>query len=50
MFLGVTADVANFDSENKVNLLVKHKQAFSLILNENPLSDFVVLPMRSSYT
>lgn len=35
MFLGVTAEVANFDSENK---------AFSLILRENPLADFVILP------
>ena len=35
MFLGVTAEVANFDSEGK---------AFSLILRENPLADFVILP------
>ena len=35
MFLGVTAEVVNFDSENK---------AFSLILRENPLADFVILP------
>jgi hypothetical protein len=37
MFLGVTAEVANFDQDGK---------AFSLILNENPLSDFVVLPLQ----
>ena len=36
MFLGVTAEIANFDGENK---------AFSLILRENPLADFVVLPL-----
>jgi len=35
MFLGVTAEVANFDSESK---------AFSLIIRENPLADFVILP------
>jgi hypothetical protein len=35
MFLGVTAEVANFDAEAK---------AFSLILRENPLADFVILP------
>ena len=35
MFLGVTAEVANFDNEGK---------AFSLILRENPLADFVILP------
>jgi len=35
MFLGVTAEVANFDSDGK---------AFSLILRENPLGDFVILP------
>jgi hypothetical protein len=37
MFLGVTAEVANFDAEGK---------AFSLILTENPLADFVVLPLQ----
>lgn len=36
MFLGVAAEVSNFDNDNK---------AFSLILRENPLADFVVLPM-----
>ena len=36
MFMGVTCDIANFDADGK---------AFSLILNENPLSDFVVLPL-----
>jgi hypothetical protein len=35
MFLGVTAEVANFDADGK---------AFSLILRENPLGDFVILP------
>jgi hypothetical protein len=35
MFLGVTAEVANFDVEAK---------AFSLIIRENPLADFVILP------
>lgn len=35
MFLGVAAEVHNFDPENK---------AFSLILRENPLADFVILP------
>ncbi len=35
MFLGVTAEVANFDGE---------KKAFSLIIRENPLADFVILP------
>jgi hypothetical protein len=35
MFLGVTAEVANFDADGK---------AFSLILRENPLADFVILP------
>lgn len=35
MFLGVTAEVANYDAENK---------AFSLIIRENPLADFVILP------
>ena len=35
MFLGVSAEVANFDAENK---------SFSLILRENPLADFVILP------
>ncbi len=35
MFLGVTAEVANFDLEAK---------AFSLIIRENPLADFVILP------
>ena len=35
MFLGVTAEVANYDAEAK---------AFSLILRENPLADFVILP------
>jgi len=34
MFLGVTAEIAGYE-ENK---------AFSLILPENPLADFVVLP------
>ncbi len=37
MFLGVSAEISNFDGENK---------AFSLILRENPLADFVVLPMQ----
>ncbi len=36
MFLGISAEIANFDGENK---------AFSLILRENPLADFVVLPL-----
>jgi hypothetical protein len=36
MFLGVTAEITSFDSDGK---------AFSLILNENPLADFVILPM-----
>ena len=35
MFLGVTAEVANFDVEAK---------GFSLIIRENPLADFVILP------
>jgi hypothetical protein len=35
MFLGVSAEVANFDAEAK---------AFSLIIRENPLADFVILP------
>ena len=35
MFLGVYAEVADWDSEGKT---------CSLILNENPLNDFVVLP------
>ena len=35
MFLGVSAEVANFDADGK---------AFSLILRENPLADFVILP------
>lgn len=35
MFLGVTAEVASYDAEAK---------AFSLILRENPLADFVILP------
>jgi hypothetical protein len=39
MFLGVTAEVANFDNDNK---------AFSLIIRENPLADFVILP--AAYT
>ena len=37
MFLGIQAEVANFDQEGK---------AFSLILPENPLADFVVLPIQ----
>ena len=37
MFLGVQAEVTNFDTEGK---------AFSLILNENPLADFVILPLQ----
>ena len=37
MFLGITAEVANFDPDGK---------SFSLILPENPLSDFVVLPIQ----
>ena len=37
MFLGVSADVAHFDSDGK---------AFSLMLPENPLSDFVILPIQ----
>ena len=36
MFLGVSAEITNFDGENK---------AFSLIFRENPLADFVVLPL-----
>lgn len=36
MFLGVTAEITLFDGENK---------SFSLLLRENPLADFVVLPM-----
>jgi hypothetical protein len=36
MFMGVTAEIASFDGDNK---------SFSLILRENPLADFVVLPM-----
>jgi len=35
MFLGVTCDVTNWNSEGT---------SFSLILNENPLTDFVELP------
>jgi hypothetical protein len=35
MFLGITADVANWNTENT---------AFSLIFTENPLTDFVELP------
>ena len=35
MFLGVYADVVNWDSQG---------QTCSLILRDNPLSDFVVLP------
>lgn len=35
MFLGVTADVQNFDAKT---------ETFSLVLNENPLTDFVELP------
>lgn len=37
MFLGVSAEVADFDGE---------KKAFSLIIRENPLADFVVLPLQ----
>ena len=37
MFLGVTAEVAHFDQDGK---------SFSLILPENPLSDFVILPIQ----
>lgn len=36
MFLGITAEVANYDQDGK---------QFSLILQENPLADFVVLPL-----
>ena len=36
MFLGVTADVTKWDSETK--------KSCSLVLRDNPLSDFVVLP------
>ena len=35
MFLGVTATVANYDA---------NKKEFSLILDENPLAEFVELP------
>lgn len=35
MFLGTTADVSNWD---------KDKKSCSLVLRENPLADFVVLP------
>ena len=35
MFLGVYADVGNWDAQG---------QSCSLILKDNPLSDFVVLP------
>mmetsp|Transcript_29030 Transcript_29030/g.38687 ORF Transcript_29030/g.38687 Transcript_29030/m.38687 type:complete len:98 (-) Transcript_29030:60-353(-) len=35
MFLGVYADVTNWDAQS---------QACSLVLKDNPLSDFVVLP------
>ena len=35
IFLGVAAEVANFDADGK---------AFSLILRENPMGDFVILP------
>ena len=37
MFLGVTADVVNWDTE---------KRSCSLLLKDNPLSDFVVLPQQ----
>jgi hypothetical protein len=37
MFLGVSAEVVNFDQESK---------SFSLLLPENPLNDFVVLPVQ----
>lgn len=37
MFLGITAEIANFEQDGK---------AFSLIINENPLADFVVLPLQ----
>jgi len=37
MFMGVQAEIANFDGENK---------AYSLILRENPLAEFVVLPLQ----
>ena len=35
MFLGITAQVANFDAK---------KNEFSLVLDENPLVEFVELP------
>jgi len=37
MFLGVQAEVSNFNDEEK---------SFSLILTENPLAEYVILPQQ----
>ena len=37
MFLGVNAEIQNFDEENK---------SFSLILPDNPLAEYVILPIQ----